>query len=153
MADVHDAPTRSRNMAAIRGADTGPELLIRRALHARGFRYRLHVKTLPGKPDLVFPARRAVVLINGCFWHGHDCPLFKWPKSREDFWRAKIGGNMARDAAQAAALRAGGWRIARVWDCALRGRSRPPFETVIERLSLWLCSEMPETDLTGRGAE
>jgi len=140
-------------MAAIRGADTGPELRIRRALHARGFRYRLHVKTLPGKPDLVFPSRRAVIFINGCFWHGHDCPLFKWPKSREDFWRAKISGNIARDAAQAVALRAGGWRIARVWDCALRGRERHPFDEVISQLSLWLRSDRPETNLTGRGAE
>jgi DNA mismatch endonuclease (patch repair protein) len=139
-------------MAAIRGADTGPELLIRRALHARGFRYRLHVKTLPGKPDLVFAGLRAVVFINGCFWHGHDCHLFKWPKSREDFWRGKINGNIARDAAQAAALQAGGWRIGRVWDCALRGRGKLPFEAVIWQLSLWLCSDLPEINLTGRGA-
>lgn len=140
-------------MAAIRGADTGPELQIRRALHARGFRYRLHVKTLPGKPDLVFPSLGAVVFINGCFWHGHDCALFKWPKSREDFWRAKIGGNIARDAAQFTELRARGWRVARVWDCALRGREKRPFDEVISQLSLWLRSDRPETDLTGRGAE
>lgn len=140
-------------MAAIRGADTGPELRIRRALHARGFRYRLHVKTLPGKPDLVFPGLGAVVFINGCFWHGHDCALFKWPKSREDFWRAKIGGNIARDAAQFTELRARGWRVARVWDCALRGREKRPFDEVISQLSLWLRSDRPETDLTGRGAE
>lgn len=140
-------------MAAIRGADTGPELQIRRALHARGFRYRLHVKTLPGKPDLVFPGLGAVVFINGCFWHGHDCALFKWPKSREDFWRAKIGGNIARDAAQFTELRARGWRVARVWDCALRGREKRPFDEVISQLSLWLRSDRPETDLTGRGAE
>lgn len=140
-------------MAAIRGADTGPELQIRRALHARGFRYRLHVKTLPGKPDLVFPGLGAVVFINGCFWHGHDCALFKWPKSREDFWRAKISGNIARDATQFTELRARGWRVARVWDCALRGREKRPFDEVISQLSLWLRSDRPETDLTGRGAE
>lgn len=140
-------------MAAIRGADTGPELQIRRALHARGFRYRLHVKTLPGKPDLVFPGLGAVVFVNGCFWHGHDCALFKWPKSREDFWRAKISGNIARDAAQCTELRARGWRVARVWDCALRGREKRPFDEVISQLSLWLRSDRPETDLTGRGAE
>ena len=140
-------------MAAIRGADTGPELRIRRALHARGFRYRLHVKTLPGKPDLVFPGLGAVVFINGCFWHGHDCALFKWPKSREDFWRAKIGGNIARDAAQFTELRARGWRVARVWDCALRGREKRSFDEVISQLSLWLRSDRPETNLTGRGAE
>lgn len=140
-------------MAAIRGADTGPELQIRRALHARGFRYRLHVKTLPGKPDLVFPGLGAVVFVNGCFWHGHDCALFKWPKSREDFWRAKIGGNIARDAAQFTELRARGWRVARVWDCALRGREKRPFDEVISQLSLWLRSDRPETDLTGWGAE
>jgi len=138
-------------MAAIKGADTGPELLIRRGLHARGFRFRLHVKTLPGKPDLVLPGRRAVVLVNGCFWHGHDCALFKWPATRQEFWRAKIGATVVRDAAQAAALQALGWRIARVWDCALRGRQKYPAEVVLDRLADWLRSGEVCLDLTGRG--
>src|SRR3546814_19210603 len=90
MADVHDAATRRRNMAAIKGSHTKPELLIRKALHAAGLRYRLHVKDLPGKPDLVFPRPRAVVFVTGCFWHGQDCHRFKWPAPRTDFWRAKI---------------------------------------------------------------
>lgn len=138
-------------MAAIKGADTGPELLIRRGLHARGIRFRLHVKTLPGKPDLVLPGRRAVVLVNGCFWHGHDCALFKWPATRQEFWRVKIGATVARDAVQAAALQALGWRIARVWDCALRGRQKYPAEVVLDRLADWLRSGEECLDLTGRG--
>src|SRR3546814_6847927 len=84
-------------MAAIKGSHTKPELLIRKALHAAGLRYRLHVKDLPGKPDLVFPRHRAVVFVNGCFWHRHDCHLFKWPATRQDFWREKIGRNVAND--------------------------------------------------------
>src|SRR3546814_8720017 len=84
-------------MAAIKGSHTKPELLIRKALHAAGLRYRLHVKDLPGKPDLVFPRHRAVVFVNGCFWHRHDCHLFKWPATRQDFWREKIGRNVRSD--------------------------------------------------------
>ena len=114
LADVHDRQTRSRNMAAIRGADTKPELIIRRGLHARGFRYSLHNRKLPGRPDLVLPKYRAVIFINGCFWHGHGCPLFKWPKSREDFWREKINGNVERDGKNLQRLSAAGWRIATV---------------------------------------
>lgn len=85
-------------MAAIRGRDTKPELIIRKGLHARGFRFRLQGRDLPGRPDLIFPKYRALIWVNGCFWHGHDCPMFRWPKSREDFWRGKIGRNRERDA-------------------------------------------------------
>src|SRR3546814_21090121 len=95
MADVHDAATRSRNMAAIKGSHTKPELLIRTALHAAGLRYRLNVKDLPGTPDLAFPRHRAVVFVNGCFWHRHDCHLFKWPANRQEFWRETIGRHVA----------------------------------------------------------
>ncbi len=110
MADVHDAPTRSRNMAAIRGKDTRPEMIIRRGLHARGFRFRLHAAGLPGKPDLVFPKYRAVVLVNGCFWHGHECSMFRWPSSRQEFWKEKITGNKRRDLANLEGLADAGWR-------------------------------------------
>ena len=83
-------------MAGIGPANTKPEMMLRRGLHAMGWRYRLHDPKLPGRPDMVFPGRKAVILVNGCFWHGHDCHLFKWPKSREQFWRHKISGNCAR---------------------------------------------------------
>ena len=104
LVDVHDKATRSRNMAAIRGSDTKPEMMIRRGLHARGFRFRLHDRKLPGRPDLIFPRHRAVLFVHGCFWHGHGCHLFKWPSTREDFWRQKIGANVARDETSKEAL-------------------------------------------------
>ena len=97
MTDVVDSKTRSRMMSNIRDRNTKPEIKIRQALHAKGFRYRLHDKKLPGKPDLVFPKYKAVIQINGCFWHGHSCPLFKWPLTRVEFWQNKIGGNIKRD--------------------------------------------------------
>ena len=128
-------------MAGIRGANTKPELLIRRALHARGFRYRLQVRGLPGKPDLLLPKYRAVILVNGCFWHGHDCHLFKWPSSRADFWRTKIIANKERDARDLVALTAQGWRVLTVWECAMRGRTRLPFDDLIASVAEWLNSD------------
>lgn len=157
MADVHDEATRSRNMAAIRGADTKPEMIIRRGLHARGFRFRLHDRKLPGRPDLILPKHSAVIFVNGCFWHGHDCALFNWPKTREEFWRAKIGSNVARDRISAEALNRAGWRVGVVWECALKGRQRRPVADILDAVSRWLTG--PETDLTvaerpaGRTAE
>jgi DNA mismatch endonuclease (patch repair protein) len=144
LVDVHDPDTRRRNMAAIRAADTKPELMIRRALHARGFRYRLHVRNLPGKPDLVLPRYRAAVFVHGCFWHGHECSLFRWPKSREAFWREKIGGNAVRDMAVRQRLADAGWRIATVWECALKGRNRRPMPEIIDSLTAWLSSDENE---------
>nr|WP_170335650.1 very short patch repair endonuclease [Ruegeria arenilitoris] len=149
MADVHDRQTRSRNMAAIRGEDTKPELIIRRGLHARGFRYRLHGRKLPGRPDLVLPKYQAVIFVNGCFWHGHQCPLFKWPKTREEFWRNKIGGNVARDQKNFAALQAADWRVATVWECALKGKGRQNVADVIDTLSQWLSCGDAELDIEG----
>ena len=125
-------------MAAIRGADTKPELLIRRQLHARGFRYRLHDRKLPGRPDLVFPRYHAVLFVNGCFWHGHDCDLFRWPKTRPEFWRDKIGGNVARDLRNEGALAALGWRVGLVWECAVKGPQRLPAGELIDSIASFL---------------
>lgn len=130
-------------MAAIRGANTKPEMIIRHGLHARGFRYRLHVKGLPGRPDIVFPARRAVILVNGCFWHGHGCDLFRWPATRVDFWRVKISGNVQRDLRDEASLAAAGWRLCVVWECALKGRSRLPEQAVVDSLAAFLEGSVP----------
>ena len=124
-------------MSGIRGKSTKPELIVRKALHARGFRYRLHCK-LPGKPDLCLPKYRAVIFVHGCFWHGHDCHLFKWPSTRPEFWREKIGRNRVVDAAAEAKLLADGWRVAAVWECALKGRTRKPLETVLDSCETWL---------------
>ena len=134
-------------MAGIRSANTSPEMLLRRGLHALGWRYRLHGSGLPGKPDLVFPSCRAVSFANGCFWHGHDCHLFKWPKSREEFWRTKIGGNIVRDSRVRDQLRAQGWRIADVWECSLKGRERLPLDDVIAACDAFLRGDAPRISI------
>ena len=136
-------------MAGVRGRDTKPELLVRRALHARGFRYRLHVAGLPGKPDVVFPRYRAIAMIHGCFWHSHDCSLFKVPGTRKDFWQGKIARNRARDQEVACVLRIAGWRLATVWECSLRGLGRMDFEALVECISKWLTTNAPELELRG----
>ncbi len=135
-------------MSGIRGKNTRPELLIRKALHARGFRYRLHCD-LPGKPDICLPKHRAVIFVHGCFWHGHDCHLFRWPGTRPDFWRTKIGRNREVDSAAEAALLAAGWRVATVWECALKGRERLPVEVQIGTLSDWLRSDVLRCEIRG----
>lgn len=127
-------------MAGIKGKDTKPELTVRRALHARGFRYRLHAGGVPGRPDLVLPKFHAVIFVHGCFWHGHECHLFRWPASREEFWRAKIGRNRENDLANAGRLAVSGWRQAVVWECALKGKMKMPVEQVADQLADWLVS-------------
>ena len=136
-------------MSGIRGRDTKPELLLRKGLHAMGFRYKLHDKSLLGKPDLVFPRYRAVILVNGCFWHGHDCHLFKWPKSREDFWREKIKANIERDRLVSGQLKEQGWRVLRVWECALKGRTKIGLDEVLENSAIWLKGQEQEKDIRG----
>lgn len=130
-------------MAGIRGRNTKPELLIRSGLHRMGFRFRLHGKGLPGRPDMVFASRRAVIEVRGCFWHGHDCPLFRWPATRPEFWREKIAANIARDAHNREALLVEGWRIAEVWECQLKGRARRPVDEVVAELAGFLRSATP----------
>lgn len=120
-------------MSGIRGTDTKPELIIRKGLHALGWRYRLHDRRLPGSPDLVFRPLKAVIFVNGCFWHGHDCHLFKWPKSRPEFWREKISGNIRRDYRVRDQLLEQGWRICVVHECMLKGRERmDPAEVILK---------------------
>lgn len=149
MADVVDAATRSRMMAGIRATNTKPEMVVRRGLHLLGFRYRLHNRQLPGKPDLALPRYRAVIFVHGCFWHGHDCPLFRWPSSRPDFWREKIEGNRARDVRAEHALLASGWRVLKIWECSLKGATRIGVEKTISRAADWLRSDEPEGEIRG----
>lgn len=106
-------------MRGVRGKDTGPELVVRRMLHRLGYRYRLHRAGLPGRPDLVFPARRGVVFVHGCFWHSHGCAADRPPRSRADFWGPKLAATRARDARAIEALAASGWRVCVVWECEL----------------------------------
>jgi len=135
-------------MSGIRGKNTKPEMMIRRGLHARGFRYRLHCK-LPGKPDICLPKYKAVIFVHGCFWHGHDCHLFKWPSTRPEFWRDKIGRNRAVDERTLVALRTDGWRTARVWECALKGKHRHPADMTLDCLARWLNSDAVDLQVEG----
>ncbi|KND17489.1 DNA mismatch repair protein Vsr [Pannonibacter phragmitetus] len=137
MTDIVDQQTRSRMMSGIRGKNTKPELALRRALHARGFRFRLHSKKVHGRPDLVLPKYRAVVFVHGCFWHRHKgCRYATTPATRSEFWQAKFAANVARDSSVRGALLDEGWRVATIWECALR---KPELVSVAtDRLSEWL---------------
>jgi DNA mismatch endonuclease (patch repair protein) len=137
-------------MAAIKGSDTKLELLIRKLLHQRGFRYRLHDRKLPGKPDLVFPRYQAVLFVNGCFWHGHECPQFHWPKTRPEFWQDKISGNMSRDLLNYATLAATGWRVGLIWECATKGPGRLSIGEVIDSAAAFLESSRNYVSIQGQ---
>ena len=119
MADIVDKATRSRMMSAIKGKNTKPELLVRKALHANGFRFRLHDKKLPGKPDIVLPKYKTVIFVHGCFWHGHECKDFRWPKTRKAWWRKKIEGNRLRDGNHRKMLKRLGWQSHVIWECRI----------------------------------
>lgn len=138
MTDVHDTATRSRNMAAIKGKNTRPERWLRQRLHALGFRYRLNVSALPGKPDLVFPRYKAVIFVHGCFWHMHQCPLFRLPSTRTEWWNQKLTQNRQRDLAEQDKLRELGWRVLLVWECAIKGRRKIPEAELLAQVSVWL---------------
>lgn len=142
VADVVDRATRSRMMAGIRATDTKPELRLRRALHGLGFRFRLHDRRLPGKPDLVLPRHRAAIFVHGCFWHRHEgCHWCTTPASNESFWARKFASNVARDRTDTDALRQAGWRVATIWECALRSQELAGTITDLDR---WLRSGTPE---------
>jgi DNA mismatch endonuclease (patch repair protein) len=147
--DIVSPDTRSRMMSGIKGRDTKPEMTIRRGLHKAGFRYRLHSEQMPGKPDLILPRHRAAVFVNGCFWHGHRCELFKWPATRIDFWRTKIEGNVARDAIAIERLVAAGWRVLTVWECALKGPGRLPPHDTIAKCVFWIRSANRREEIRG----
>lgn len=119
MADTVSPAVRSRVMAAVKGQNTRPEIVVRKALHAAGYRFRLHRRDLPGRPDVVLPRHRVVVFVHGCFWHGHNCRRGRKPSSNTDFWSAKLTRNVERDRAVAEALAARGWAVETVWECSL----------------------------------
>lgn len=122
--DIVEPALRSRMMSGIRGKDTKPEMLVRRFLHAHGYRYRLHRKDLPGKPDIVLSRLRVCIFVHGCFWHRHPgCRFAVLPKTRTEFWEAKLLGNVARDEQAIKSLNESGWRTIVVWECQLRGAS------------------------------
>jgi DNA mismatch endonuclease (patch repair protein) len=144
--DIVDNVTRSRMMAGIRGKDTRPELTLRRALHALGFRYRLHCGRVPGKPDIVLPRYKAVIFVHGCFWHRDEgCRFATVPATRREFWQSKFEANASRDASVRMRLLDSGWRVGTVWECALR---RPLHVAVAARLlSIWLRGDAVEFEI------
>ena len=158
LADVLTPEQRRLVMSRIRGKDTKPEMLLRRGLHGHGLRYRLHGADIPGKPDMVFPKYRAVVFVHGCFWHGHECSLFRWPKTRAAFWKTKINRNRERDRKALAALKANKWRALVVWECALRGKHRRAEPDVLSDAEAFIrhgresIAEIAEYEIIGRGA-
>jgi len=132
MADVHDKATRSYNMSRIKGKNTKPEMLVRKFLFAHGFRYRLNVKTLPGKPDIVLPKYKIVIFVNGCFWHGHKgCKYFVVPKTRTDWWLNKIKETQKRDREKEIELNVLGWKVITIWECELKPKSK---DTTLKKL-------------------
>ena len=141
MTDVHTPELRRKNMQAIKAQNTKPELWLRKRLHAAGFRYRLNAIELPGKPDLVLPKYKAVIFVHGCFWHAHECHLFKLPSTRTDFWKTKLYGNKERDQRQVEQLENMGWRVLTVWECAIKGKTRIPENELINSIYSWLQSE------------
>lgn len=152
MTDIVDRETRSRMMSGIRSKNTRIEISLRKALFAQGFRYRINDARLPGKPDIVFPRHRAVVFVHGCFWHGHDCALFRLPASNTEFWQSKIEANRVRDKRVCHELAVLGWRVAIVWECALRGRSALAERDAVCMLSGWLLDPFRMSSLVLQGS-
>ena len=148
MTDVVNAETRSRMMSGIRGKDTRPEIVIRSHLHMRGFRFRLHDRKLAGKPDIVMKKYHAVIFIHGCFWHRHECHLFKWPRTRPEFWRNKINGNVCNDQRVFKELRKYGWRVCTVWECAVKG-AKKDINAVVNTISDWLINNEVVLEIAG----
>ena len=138
-------------MAGIRGKNTKPELQVRKMLHTSGLRYRLHDPNLPGRPDLVMKKYRVAVLVQGCFWHGHnDCPLFRLPKSRTEFWTKKIARNVDRDQENLSALEKLDWRVLNVWECALKGSNRMESNILRDQMIKFItASEVSFLDIRG----
>jgi DNA mismatch endonuclease, patch repair protein len=133
MADIFSKAERSRIMAAVKGADTTPELVVRRVVHRMGFRYRLHVRTLPGTPDLVFPRLRKAVFVSGCFWHMHDCGRCRIPTARRRYWVAKLERNAARDKRVLRELRRADWGVLVIWECQTFAAGRERLRAKLDR--------------------
>ena len=134
--DVHSPQQRSFNMSRIQGKDTKPEMLLRKWLWSRGYRYRLHRKDIPGKPDIIFPGRKKVIFVHGCFWHKHACKYFKWPKTNFEFWEKKIKGNVSRDNRNYQLLTENNWQYLVVWECETKSRAPEKLFDKIEKFLL-----------------
>ena len=148
MSEFAKKSVRSRMTANIMPRDTGPELLIRKGLFSRGYRFRLHCSNLPGKPDIVLKKYTATIFVHGCFWHGHQCHLFKWPKTRAEFWKKKILGNMDRDRDRLEKLAWEGWRSLVVWECGLKGKFRLVPDELLDRVESFLVGKASFHEIT-----
>ena len=152
MGDVVNRRVRRRMMSGIRSTDTAPELQLRRGLPRAGFRYLLHNSSLPGSPDLVLPRHRAVIQVNGCFWHGHDCHLFRQPKTNSKFWKSKIDANRVRDQKNRALLKDQGWRLLEVWECTMKGKEALAEDKLIELVADWIESAEDHAEIRGQAS-
>ncbi|KAA3661717.1 MAG: DNA mismatch endonuclease Vsr [Calditrichaeota bacterium] len=150
MTDIVTPKKRSAMMSGIKGKNTKPELLIRKALYGQGFRYRLHHPKLPGKPDIVMAKYNSIIFIHGCFWHMHGCHLFKWPSTRPDFWHNKIQGNQKKDSENLQKLFKNGWRVLIIWECSLKGKEKLDFDFLLEQIIKWINSNCQFYEITGR---
>lgn len=153
MTDVVDRKKRSKMMSGINGKNTKPEILVRSGLHRLGFRFRIHYRKLPGKPDIALPKHNALILIHGCFWHGHDCHLFRWPRTNTEFWQDKIQSNRARDTKQRQHYRQNGWRTLVIWECALKGKHKRAFSSLLEEVRGWVEDQKKDRDFSGVHSE
>lgn len=151
MTDIVDSITRSRMMSAIRGQNTAIELAVRKALFSKGYRYRINDSRLPGKPDMTLKQYHAVIFIHGCFWHLHNCHLFRFPNTNQDFWKQKLENNKARDTRTYETLRQAGWRILVVWECALKGKRKKDFDQLLDEIETWLHGNSIHSEISGLG--
>lgn len=147
--DIVSPEARSRLMAGVRTRNTKPEVQFRKGLHRRGYRYRLHPVSPPGNPDFVLPKHRVAVFVHGCFWHHHDCHLFRMPRTRSEFWQAKLRRNRERDSEVAALVNESGWRHLAVWECAMRGPHRIGLDAALDCVEEWLGSRNGRLDIRG----
>lgn len=150
MTNEHDPSQRSLLMKSIKHKNTSIEILVRKGLHKLGLRYRLHNKMLPGKPDLVFTKHHAIIFINGCFWHGHNCHIFHWPKTKVEFWREKIETNRLRDQKNINTCINKGWKVLVIWECALKGKTRRKYNEVIHTTANWLLYDNQSAEIKGK---
>tara|TARA_B100000287_G_C20405898_1_gene691527 strand:+ start:236 stop:724 length:489 start_codon:yes stop_codon:yes gene_type:complete len=150
MTDIVDKQKRSWMMSRIKNKDTKPELVVRQILYSNGYRYRIHVKSLPGKPDIVFHGRKKIIRINGCFWHGHDCDLFSIPKTNRGKWMHKIGDNVNRDECNFLKLDEMGWKVCTLWECSIRGKERLDEVYLSEMLFNWIDGSDTHLEIRGK---
>ncbi|ATM93929.1 Very short patch repair protein [Yersinia frederiksenii] len=151
MADVHSSETRSKNMRAIRTKDTAIEVKLAKLLDQLELSYKSQVSKLPGKPDFVVDEYRAIIFVHGCFWHKHNCHLFKIPTTRTDFWCNKIQGNVKRDNEVIKRLSADGWKVLVIWECALRGKHKLTDDDISARVEEWICSSEVNAQIDTKG--